>query len=63
VLIYFDQETKTDILNRLAQSIAPDGFLFLGAAETVMGLSDAFAPVPGKRGLYIRKEKAVAKVA
>jgi len=51
VLIYFDQETKTEILNRLAQSIAPDGFLFLGAAETVMGLSDAFAPVPGKRGL------------
>lgn len=63
VLIYFDQPTKSDILNRLAQSIAPDGFLFLGAAETVMGLSDAFAPVSGKRGLYIRKDKAVAKVA
>jgi chemotaxis protein methyltransferase CheR len=64
VLIYFDQQTKSDILNRLAQSIAPDGFLFLGAAETVMGLSDAFAPVPGKRGLYIRKEKqAAARVA
>ncbi len=63
VLIYFDQETKTDILNRLAQCMAPDGFLFLGAAETVMGLSDAFVPVPGKRGLYVRKEKAVAKVA
>ncbi|MDQ7018464.1 MAG: protein-glutamate O-methyltransferase CheR [Robiginitomaculum sp.] len=63
VLIYFDQETKSDILNRLAQCMAPDGFLFLGAAETVMGLSDAFVPVPGKRGLYVRKEKAVAKVA
>ncbi len=60
VLIYFDQATKTDILNRLAQSIAPDGFLFLGAAETVMGLSDAFVPVPGKRGLYIRKGQAAA---
>ncbi len=64
VLIYFDQETKSDILNRLAQSIAPDGFLFLGAAETVMGLTDAFAPVPGKRGLYVRKDKpAIARVA
>ncbi len=64
VLIYFDQETKSDILDRMAQCIAPDGFLFLGAAETVMGLSDAFAPVPGKRGLYVRKEKtATARVA
>ncbi len=63
VLIYFDQETKSDILNRLAQCLAPDGYLFLGAAETVMGLTDAFTPVPGKRGLYVRKDKAIAKVA
>ncbi len=63
VLIYFDQATKSDILNRLSQALAPDGYLFLGAAETVMGLSDAFAPVPGKRGLYVRKDRPAAKVA
>ena len=63
VLIYFDQPTKADVLARMDKVIAPDGFLFLGAAETVMGLSDAFTPVPGKRGLYVKKQKAASKVA
>jgi chemotaxis protein methyltransferase CheR len=52
VLIYFDQETKTGVLNRLARQMPADGYLVLGAAETVVGLSDAFKPVPDKRGLY-----------
>ncbi len=64
VLIYFNQETKRDILNRMAAQMTPDGFLFLGAAETVLGLSDAFEPVTGKRGLYRRKQSVAAtKVA
>ncbi|HJY16882.1 MAG TPA: protein-glutamate O-methyltransferase CheR, partial [Xanthobacteraceae bacterium] len=53
VLIYFDQVTKTDVLNRLARVIAQDGFLVLGAAETVVGLSDRFKMVHDKRGLYV----------
>ncbi len=53
VLIYFDQETKGKILDRIAQLLAPDGYLFLGAAETVIGITEAFKPMPGKRGLYI----------
>jgi chemotaxis protein methyltransferase CheR len=52
VLIYFDQETKVNIFNRLAKSMEQDGFLVLGAAETVVGLTDAFKPFPEKRGLY-----------
>lgn len=52
VLIYFDQETKTDILNRAYEVIAPDGSLFLGAAETVLGISNRFKPVRGQRGVY-----------
>jgi chemotaxis protein methyltransferase CheR len=64
VLIYFNQETKIDILNRMAAQMAPDAFLFLGAAETVLGLTDAFEPVTGKRGLYKRKAQGLAaKVA
>ena len=47
VLIYFDQETKMNIFNRLARAIEPDGFLVLGAAETVVGLTDVFKPFRG----------------
>ena len=53
VLIYFDTETKTGVLNRLARAMAGDGYLVLGAAETVVGLTDSFKVVPEKRGLYV----------
>lgn len=53
VLIYFDQDTKIDVLNRLARVIASDGYLVLGAAETVVGLTERFKMVPDKRGLYV----------
>jgi chemotaxis protein methyltransferase CheR len=52
VLIYFDQDTKTNVFGRLAKVIEPDGFLMLGAAETVVGLTEAFRPYPNRRGLY-----------
>jgi len=53
VLIYFDQETKIGVLNRIAKLLDPSGFLVLGAAETVVGLTDAFKPMPDQRGLYV----------
>jgi chemotaxis protein methyltransferase CheR len=52
VLIYFDQDTKSNVFGRLAKVIEPDGFLMLGAAETVVGLTEAFRPYPDRRGLY-----------
>jgi chemotaxis protein methyltransferase CheR len=52
VLIYFDQETKIGVLNRIAKLLDPSGFLVLGAAETVVGLTEAFKPMPDRRGLY-----------
>ena len=52
VLIYFDQETKIGVFTRLAKRLEDDGFLTLGAAETVVGLTDVFKPHPDKRGLY-----------
>jgi chemotaxis protein methyltransferase CheR len=52
VLIYFDQDTKAGIFERLARMVEPDGFLVLGAAESVVGISDAFKPYPERRGLY-----------
>jgi chemotaxis protein methyltransferase CheR len=53
VLIYFDQETKITVLNRLAKSVHKDGYLMLGAAETVVGLTAAFKPMAGHRGIYV----------
>jgi chemotaxis protein methyltransferase CheR len=52
VLIYFDPETKTKVLKEIASIMPPDGLLILGGAETVLGISDLFAPVKGKRGVY-----------
>jgi chemotaxis protein methyltransferase CheR len=52
VLIYFDQATKGQVLARIAQIMPNDGFLYLGGAETVLGISDAFEVVPGQRGVY-----------
>jgi chemotaxis protein methyltransferase CheR len=52
VLIYFDQETKAAIFERIAKVVEPDGMLMLGAAESVVGITDAFRPFPDKRGLY-----------
>jgi chemotaxis protein methyltransferase CheR len=53
VLIYFDQPTKTQVLDRLARVVAHDGYLVLGAAETVVGLTDGFKPLADRRGLYV----------
>ena len=52
VLIYFDQPTKSDVLDRMARVVAPDGFLILGAAETTIGLTQGFTSVLDRRGLY-----------
>jgi chemotaxis protein methyltransferase CheR len=52
VLIYFDQTTKGRVLARMAQVMADDGFLYLGGAETVLGITDRFQPITGERGIY-----------
>ncbi|MGU3359696.1 CheR family methyltransferase [Methylobacterium sp. M6A4_1b] len=52
VLIYFDAPTKGDVLSRLSNSLAADGALLLGAAETVIGLTEKLVPNTKHRGLY-----------
>ncbi|MBR1090459.1 protein-glutamate O-methyltransferase CheR [Bradyrhizobium manausense] len=52
VLIYFDQDTKATIFERMAKVLEADGTLLLGAAESVVGITDAFRPISDRRGLY-----------
>lgn len=60
VLIYFDTETKKLVLERMAEIMPEDGVLFLGAAETVIGLTTKLVSVKGLRGVYARAGKADA---
>jgi chemotaxis protein methyltransferase CheR len=60
VLIYFDQPTKADVLARIRERMKDDGILYLGGAETVLGVSDAFRPVNAQRGLYATTDAAGA---
>jgi chemotaxis protein methyltransferase CheR len=50
--MYFDQATKAKVLDAVAQQMPDDGLLYLGGAETVLGISSRFAPLPTERGVY-----------
>lgn len=50
VMIYFDADTKAQVLGRMAQVLRPDGYLLLGAAETVLNLGVPFARVANIKG-------------
>ncbi len=63
VLIYFDQPTKGKVLGGIADQIAPDGGLYLGGAETVLGITDRFEPIPGQRGVYRLSQKGSMRAA
>ena len=53
VLLYFSPEMRRLAFTRLAQAIAPEGTLMLGAGETVIGQTDRFVSDPETRGLYV----------
>ena len=62
VLMYMDVERRRDILRRISAQLAPDGYLMLGATETIVGLSDAFAPAPGFAGLFTHRSDKRANI-
>ncbi len=60
VLIYFDVPTKQKVLQGLKSILRQDGALFLGGTETVLGVTDAFTPVDGMPGVFLRGDTTLA---
>ncbi|HFB64759.1 MAG TPA: protein-glutamate O-methyltransferase CheR [Aeromonadales bacterium] len=54
VLIYFSSELKKDILSRIAKTLKPGGYLFLGASESAVGFSRDFEMVRCNPGIIYR---------
>ncbi len=52
VLLYFDQPNRARAFAQLADAIADDGFMMLGAGETVVGQTRSFAPVASRTSIY-----------
>jgi chemotaxis protein methyltransferase CheR len=64
VLIYFDTPTKRGILAKLRQVLKPDGYLFLGCAETTLCLDDAYERCQiDKTGCYRIRPVGLTKAA
>jgi chemotaxis protein methyltransferase CheR len=59
VLIYFDVATKKTVLRNVARLLRPDGWLFLGAAETTIGIDDNYERVAAGRMSAYRLRSAV----
>lgn len=60
LLLYLSKDTRRQVFNRLRTALAPDGALVLGAAETILGQTDAFEPDTEYRGLYRPRPVAAA---
>jgi chemotaxis protein methyltransferase CheR len=60
VLIYFDAQTKKQVLERMSSQVEGPGYLLLGAAETVLGVTDTFKPIANQRGLYVQDPSKLA---
>ena len=61
VLIYFDVQTKANVLQRMASQLAPGGVVILGGSETTLGITDALERRDGSTaGVYVRRAVAPA---
>jgi chemotaxis protein methyltransferase CheR len=59
VLLYLTVEKRRMAFDRIASALAPDGWLMLGAGETVIGQTDRFGADIDARGLYRRTDGSV----
>jgi chemotaxis protein methyltransferase CheR len=63
VLMYFDRAAKASVLERMADTLAPDGLLLLGETETTEPLPNLFIEVPGGEAVYGRGRAPVSRLA
>ena len=56
VLIYFSPEVKAKIIKQFHQALNPKGYLFLGASESMTGLSDDFEMIRCNPGIIYQKK-------
>ena len=54
VMIYFDAEEQRRLINRFANALVPGGYLFLGHAESLQGLSNRFTMIHKNKGIAYR---------
>jgi chemotaxis protein methyltransferase CheR len=63
VLLYLNAERRTQVFDRIADAMAPDAWLMLGAGETVIGQTRRFEADSEARGLYRRTETELPQIA
>jgi two-component system CheB/CheR fusion protein len=59
VLMYFNHETQTRVLDRLSFALADEGLLLLGRAEMLLTQADVFTPVDMSNRLFVKSRRAV----
>lgn len=63
VLIYFDLKTKQEIMAKIRKNMDPDGYMFLGGAETTLNIDPEFHRLRlGKSTCYTLTEKELAEI-
>lgn len=63
VLMHFDRAARVSVLERLAETMSPDGVLVLGDTESVQGVSDLYQELPGGSGIYAKARAQVARLS
>ena len=58
VLLYFDTKTRGEVLKKMSRAIRPDGALFLGGAETMLGMNAGYERLTGNGCSYYRPKQS-----